>query len=102
MRIVSCSNTDRSSEVSNVIAVEPLLLYNSNGSSGSCSYYCESSKAVCYDDNNRSMIEWRKCLQRWKRVGRHAAQPRISREVADEGAILPTCTRATKTSEIVQ
>lgn len=60
--------TDRSSKVSNVIAVESLLLYNSDGRPGSCSYHCEPSEAVCHDNDDGAMIIRRKCLQRRKRV----------------------------------
>lgn len=65
-------NTNRSPKVSNVIAVKTLLLYDSDGSSGSCSHQREPSKAVCYDNNNCAMVSRRKCVQRRKRVGRHA------------------------------
>jgi hypothetical protein len=36
--------------------MEPLLLYNRDGSPCPCSYQREASKTVCYDNNNGSMI----------------------------------------------
>jgi hypothetical protein len=64
-----CAESYRSAKISNVITMETLLLYNSDSSPGSCSHHGESSKAVCHDDNDGTMVGRRKCLQRWKRVG---------------------------------
>ena len=89
-------NTDRSSEIPNVIAVESLLLYNCDGRSGSCSYHREPSEAVCHDNDDGAMVIRRKCLQRRKRVRRHDVWPGLSRRIADESAIQRTCMRVTR------
>lgn len=62
-------NTDCSSEVSNIIAVEALLLYNSDRGPGSRSNHCEPSKTICYNNNDSAMIISRERLQWRKRIG---------------------------------
>jgi hypothetical protein len=59
---INRANTDRSPKISNVISMKPLFLYNSDGSSGSSSYYRESSEAVRHDNNDGAMVGRCQCL----------------------------------------
>jgi hypothetical protein len=36
--------------------MEPLLLHNRNSSPCACSYHCEASKTVCYDNDDGSVV----------------------------------------------